>query len=90
MHKPNIIVNIIQASKTSLFWNKVIAIIMSIIAIELLIIINGDDDSEAIPVYVVGGQIDVSGSVDVENVVDIEGTVDVMNTVNVRGFVGTY
>lgn len=53
-------------------------------------IINKDDEDGAIPVYVVGGSVDVSGSVDIDNVVEVEGSVDVNNTVHVDGMVGTY
>lgn len=53
-------------------------------------IINKDDEDGVIPVYVVGGSVDVSGSVDIDNVVEVEGSVDVNNTVHVDGMVGTY
>lgn len=43
-------------------------------------IVNKYDEEDAIPVYVVGGNVDVSGSVDVNNVVEVEGSVDVNNT----------
>ena len=69
---------------SALFWNRIIAIILGVIAVELFIIVSKDDDNNSIPVYVVGG------SVDVDNVVEGEGAVDVNNTVRVNGMVCTY
>lgn len=79
-----------NAYDSALFWNRIIAIALSVIAIELFMIVNKDDEDDAIPVYVVGGNVDVSGSVDVDNVVEVKGSVDVNNTVHVNGMVGTY
>lgn len=80
-----------EAFSSTIFWNRIIGISMVIIAIELFVVINKDKDTEnAIPVYVVGGDIDVKGSVEVGNVVEVEGVVDVNNTVQVSGVVGTY
>lgn len=79
-----------SAYNSALFWSRFIAITLSVTAIELFMIINKDDEDGAIPVYVVGGSVDVSGSVDIDNVVEVEGSVDVNNTVHVDGMVGTY
>lgn len=79
-----------NAYDSALFWNRIIAITLGVIAIELFMIVNKDDEDDAIPVYVVGGSVDVSGSVDIDNVVEVEGSIDVNNTVHVNGMVGTY
>lgn len=79
-----------NAYDSVLFWNRIIAITLGVIAIELFVIVNKDNEDDAIPVYVTGGNVDVGGSVDVDNVVEVEGSVDVNNTVHVNGMVGTY
>lgn len=72
-----------EASSSPLFWNKIIAIAISLIAIELYTMINmakkmiyENRHNDAIPVYVMGGDIDVSsGSVEIDGAVEVHGSV---------------
>lgn len=74
-----------EVSSSPLFWNKIIAIAISLIAIELYTMIHMAKEMiyetsrfhDAIPVYLMGGDIDVSsGSVEIDGAVDVRGYVD--------------